>query len=129
VVILYYLVFSHDTLTQFRVSLAVCLHSYIPTGFFKYKNPNSGWCIISLCSCPISGYPHFCWVKVPFLPVEASLFAGESSPRLESYGLCGSGFQFNVQAGLIVVQGSDGDQRFQCTSFQPLGAMGEGGCP
>eukprot|EP00435_Cladocopium_sp_Y103_P033685 s1241_g8.t1 len=39
--------------------------------------------------------------------------------KLESHGLCGSGFQFNVQAGLIVVQGSDGDQRFQCTSFQP----------
>lgn len=39
--------------------------------------------------------------------------------KLESYGLCGSGFQFNVQAGLVVVQGSDGDQRFQCTSFQP----------
>eukprot|EP00913_Durusdinium_trenchii_P031200 g29215.t1 len=38
---------------------------------------------------------------------------------LESHGLCGSGFQFSVQAGLILVQGAHPEQAFQCGSFQP----------
>lgn len=39
--------------------------------------------------------------------------------RLESHGLCGSGFQFNVEAGFIVVQGAQGDdQQFDCGSFR-----------
>lgn len=39
--------------------------------------------------------------------------------KLESHGLCGSGFQFSVQAGLIIVQGTEGDQRYDCGSFRP----------
>ncbi|CAJ1388708.1 unnamed protein product [Effrenium voratum] len=38
--------------------------------------------------------------------------------KLESYGFCGSGHQFSVQAGLILVQGTFGDQFFSCSAFQ-----------
>ena len=38
--------------------------------------------------------------------------------KLESHGYCGSGFQYGVQAGLVIVQGALGDQNFPCTSFQ-----------
>ena len=41
--------------------------------------------------------------------------------RLESHGLCGEGSQFTVQAGLVVVQGTDGDRSFGCLSFRPPG--------
>ena len=39
--------------------------------------------------------------------------------KLESHGYCGSGFQYGVEAGLVIVQGAVGDQHFPCTSFRP----------
>ena len=39
--------------------------------------------------------------------------------KLESHGYCGSGFQYGVEAGLVIVQGAVGDQEFPCSAFQP----------
>eukprot|EP00439_Symbiodinium_sp_Y106_P039633 s635_g4.t2 len=39
--------------------------------------------------------------------------------KLESHGYCGSGFQYGVEAGLVIVQGAVGDQDFPCSAFQP----------
>ncbi|CAE7653670.1 unnamed protein product [Symbiodinium pilosum] len=39
--------------------------------------------------------------------------------KLESHGYCGSGFQYGVEAGLVIVQGAVGDQNFPCTAFRP----------
>ena len=57
----------------------------------------------------------------PLPAVLVPLFSDRFRTRLESHGLCGSGFQFSVQAGLIIVQGTEGDQRYDCGSFRRCG--------